>query len=100
MTCETCRDLLNEALNLACRSDQFEEQRRRQANLDASACAEEWLESGRFDAYVERHNLLNPHRKIAVKSMTMHLWVQDQYDKDLADWQIRARAHLMKGCAP
>jgi hypothetical protein len=28
----------------------------------------------------------------------MHLWLQDQYDKDLAGWQDRARAHLMKGC--
>jgi len=97
-TCETCRDLLNEALNLACRSDQFEEQRRRQDALDASKCAEEWLESGRFDAYVERYNLANPHRKMASKSLTLHLWVMDQYDKDLSDWQARARAHLMQGC--
>ena len=63
-TCETCRDLLNEALNLACRSDQFEEQRRRQAALEASSCAEEWLESGRFDAYVGRYYTLHTQRKI------------------------------------
>lgn len=98
MGCEKCRDLLNEALNLACRSDQFEEQRRRQANLDASSDAEAWLESGRFDAYVERHNLVSQHQRIAPKSLTVHLWVQDQYDKDLADWQGRARKHLMQGC--
>lgn len=97
-SCETCRDLLNEALNLACRSDQFEEQRRRQAALDASSDAEEWLESGRFDAYVERYNLTHPHQRMATESLTMHLWVQDQYDKDLADWQARARKHLMQGC--
>ncbi len=100
MTCETCRDLLNEALNLACRSDQFEEQRRRQAALEASSDAAAWLESGRFDEYVERFNLVHPHRPIATKSLTMHLWVLDQYDKDLADWQVRARTHLMQGCAP
>ena len=99
MTCETCRYLLNTALNLACRSDQFEEQRRRQSNLDASLCQDEWQESGRFDAYVERHNAHYPHAQIATKSMTMHLWVQDQYDKDLAQWQATARAHLLKGCS-
>ena len=97
MCCETCRDLLNTALNLACRSDQFAEQGRREATLANSGCPDEWQESGRFDAYVERHNQHYPHARIAPKSMTMHLWVQDQYDKDLAEWQAAARAHLMKG---
>ena len=100
MTCETCRDLLNEALNLACRSDQFEEQRRRQAALDASIDPEAWQKGGIFDAYVQRHNETFPHSQIAPKCLTMHLWVQDQYDKDLADWQARAREHLMKECHP
>ena len=96
MTCETCRDLLNEALNLACRSDQFEEQRRRQAALDVSIDPEAWQKGGLFDAYVAEHNEMFPHSQIAPKCLTMHLWVQDQYDKDLADWQARAREHLMK----
>jgi hypothetical protein len=100
MTCETCRDLLNEALNLACRSDQFEEHRRRQAMLDASSNSEEWLESGRFDAFLERYNLTHPHAQMATKSLTVHLWVQDQYDKDLHEWQQKARKHLTQGCQP
>ena len=100
MTCKTCRDLLNAALNLACRSDQFEEQGRREAALAASGSPDEWQQNGRFDAYVERHNAHYPHAKIATKSTTMHLWVQDQYDKDLAEWQATARAHLMKECPP
>lgn len=98
MTCETCRDLLNAALNLACRSDQFAEQDRRDAALSASKCPDEWEASGRFDAYVARHNYSYPYAMIAPKSLTMHLWVQDQYDKDLAEWQSAARAHLLKGC--
>lgn len=98
MTCATCRDLLNEALNLACRSDQFEEQRRRQATLDASIDPDEWQNSGRFDVYVERHNATFPDQRIAPKCATMHLWVQDQYDKDLAEWQRKARQHLTQGC--
>lgn len=97
MTCETCRDLLNEALNLSLRSDQFEEQDRRSAALAASVDGNEWLKSGQFDRYVERHNNHSPHSKIATKSMTLHLWVQDQYDRDLCDWQIRARKHLTEG---
>jgi hypothetical protein len=96
--CETCRNLLNEALNLACRSDQFEEQRRRQSMLDASIDGKAWVESKRFDAFIERHNIENPHARIATRSMTMHLWMQDQYDKDLASWQSRARRHLTRGC--
>lgn len=98
MSCDTCRDLLNEALNLAVRSDQFEEQRRRQGALDASLDPDEWQRGGTFDRYVERHNQIFPHAKIAPKCLTVHLWVQDQYDKDLMDWQDRARKHLMKGC--
>lgn len=96
--CEVCRDLLNEALNLAVRSDQFEEQRRRRAQLEASMDPDGWQESGQFDRFVERHNTLMPHQKIAERCATMHLWVQDQYDKDLADWQSRDRKHLMQGC--
>ena len=29
------------------------------------------------------------------KLSTIHLWVEDQYDKDLEDWQTRSRAFLM-----
>lgn len=97
--CDTCRELLNEALNLAVRSDQFEEQNRRRSTLAASVDAEEWEQSGMFARHVERHNIENPHIQIAPTCATMHLWVQDQYDKDLADWQTRSRAHLMQGCA-
>ena len=96
--CGACRDLLNEALNLAVRSDQFEEQNRRRAALAASVCAEEWEQSGQFARYVERYNIENPHKQIEATCLTMHLWVQDQYEKDLADWQARARRQLTQGC--
>lgn len=97
MTCATCLDLLNEALNLAARSDQIEEQRRREAQLAASMDPKAWQESGRFDAFVARHNETTPHRQIATNSATLHLWWLDQYDRDLADWQARARHHMMQG---
>jgi len=92
--CETCRDLLNEALNLAIRSEQFEEQHRRALTLAASLDPDAWQESGQFSKHVDRHNAVYPHAKIAPASATMHLWVQDQYDKDLASWTHRARAHM------
>lgn len=28
------------------------------------------------------------------RSMTPHVWVQQQYDDDLADWEARVRKHL------
>lgn len=31
------------------------------------------------------------------RSGTPHLWVQEQYDADLADWEKRARSFLMGG---
>lgn len=96
--CETCRELLNEALNLAVRSDQFEAQSRRRAALAASVDGSGWETSGRFADYVERHNISYPHSQIAVCGVTQHIWVQDQYDRDLFDWQEKARAHLMAGC--
>lgn len=98
MTCIRCKELLNEALNLACRSEQFEQQNRRQANLDASIDGDAWEKSGRFDQYVENYNEHHPQAMIATKSLTMHLWVQDQYDKDLLAWTNTARAHLLQGC--
>lgn len=97
-TCQTCKDLLNEALNLACRSEQFEQQNRRRVTLDASIDGDAWIKSGRFDGYVEYHNEHNPHALIATTSLTAHLWVQDQYDKDLTAWTKAARHHLMQGC--
>lgn len=94
MECGTCLDLLNEALNLAVRSERMEEQNRREAALDAASDPDAWQESGRFDQYVERHNIEYPDRQIAPRSMTMHLWVMDQYEKDLADWMKRAKTFL------
>ena len=92
--CDKCRELLNEAMNLAVRSEKFEEQLRREATLELSQDPERWQQSGMFDAYVESHNAEYPNSRIAPRSMTRHLWVQDQYDKDLASWRERTADHL------
>lgn len=33
-------------------------------------------------------------RVFETKCATPHLWVMDQYDKDLSDWEVRARKAL------
>ena len=98
--CDVCRELLNEALNLALRSEQFEQQSRRQAMLAASTDPEAWQQDGLFDRYVEDYNIRRPDAKIAPKCLTVHLWVQDQYDEDLTKWTERSRTHLTQGCTP
>lgn len=71
---------------------------RREATLSASGSPQEWLESGRFDRYVEGHNVNNPDMPIATKSWTIPLWLEEQYQHDLADWERKSRHHLMQGC--
>lgn len=95
--CATCRDLLSEGLNLCVRARQMDAMDRRKATIDAS-CDPEWVNSERFEAHVARNNIANPHQPIHTRSATVHLWVQDQYDRDLLDWEIKARQHL-SGCS-
>ncbi|WP_408914034.1 hypothetical protein [Brucella pseudogrignonensis] len=95
MGCTTCTELLNEALNLVVRARQMDAIDRRDAALKISKVPDEWVSSGRFDDYVERHNIENPHKPIASKSGTLHLWVLDQYERDLHSWEEKARKHLM-----
>jgi hypothetical protein len=66
--------------------------------LDASIDADAWQADGTFDRHVERNNVLYPHQPISTRSATIPLWVNDQYDKDLAIWEDKARRHLSKGC--
>jgi len=99
MTCETCLGLLNEALNLAVRARNMDAIDRRASTLAASDAYVEWQASGRFDRYVERYNTDpdNAHRPIDTQCVSIQLWVQDQYEKDLFSWEGRARDHLTQG---
>lgn len=93
---ERFRDLLSEGLDLCARARKMDAMDRRQATLAASCDPDAWQASGRFDTYVERHNVQNPDQPIATRSGTVPLWLNDQYDKDLADWEARARKALME----
>lgn len=96
-TCGTCLDLLNEALNLVVRARQMDAIDRRESMLACSVNPEGWQADGTFDRFVERYNLepTNAHRPIEPRCLTQQIWVIDQYEKDLHDWEGRARSHLM-----
>lgn len=91
------RALLDEALNLTVRGRRLDGIARRQNHLDASVNPEEWQASGRFDDFVARHNATRePWEQIEVRSLTPQLWTEDQFQRDLHDWETRARATLAK----
>lgn len=97
MACDTCRDLLSEALNLTMRGRNLDAIQRRADTLAASSDGEEWKASGQFDRYVERHNCTcDPWRRIETRSLTPQIWAEDQFQRDLHDWETRARKHMME----
>lgn len=98
MSCETCKLLLSEGLDLCVRARKMDAIDRRNATLAVSKHPKEWVEGGRFDEYVERHNLDRPDFPIATRSGTVALWVEEQYQTDLAEWERKSRQHLMQGC--
>ena len=98
MSCETCRELLAEGLDLCVRARQMDAQDRRNAHLAVSCDPEAWQADGTFDRHVARNNIENPDRPISTRSGTVHLWVEDQYQTDLAEWERKSRKHLMQGC--
>lgn len=101
MACETCRKLLSDGLDLCVRARGMDEMDRRENTLAISSEPEAWVEGGRFDEHVERHNASegNWYKQISPRSGTVPLWLNDQYQKDLAIWEEKSRSHLLKGCA-
>jgi len=98
MTCEACRTLLSEGLDLCVRARQMDSMDRREATLAASKCRDKWEGGGLFEEYVEQHNASfdNVHRPISTRSGTVPLWLNDQYERDLLDWETRSRKHLLE----
>ena len=68
---EECRTLLSDGLDLCVRARKLDE--------PTMALEAEWDK--------------NPHMS---RSATLPIWVQDQYDRDLADWETRARRVLAR----
>lgn len=92
---EKLEELLSEGLDLCVRARTMDQMDRRKSALGATEHAKEWQESGNFDRYVERHNIQHPGQQISTRSGTIPLWAQDQYEKDVADWEHRTRSFLL-----
>jgi hypothetical protein len=100
MAADELARLLSEGLDLCVRARRLDALDRRVATLDFSSDPIAWRASGSFDRHVAAHNEANPAQPIETRSLTPQLWVQDQYEKDLADWETRARGAMVRlGCA-
>lgn len=98
MSCDDCRALLSEGLDLCVRARAMDAQDRTAVAIGASSASKEWWDANRA-ARVQAHNEIFPDQPMSLRSATLPLWVQDQYEKDLAEWERRARRHLTQGCA-
>ena len=92
--------LLSEALDLCVRARDMEARERRGAALGASSAPDEWQASGSFDRHVTRNNIQHPDFPIHHSSATVPLWLEHQYQRDVSDWERRARSALMKEPTP
>lgn len=88
------RKLLSEGLDLCVRARTLDAMDRRTAALASSSDPDGWIESGRFDTFVERNNIRHPYQPISTRSATVALWLLEQYDQDLANWEARVRRAL------
>jgi hypothetical protein len=84
---DCCRKLLSEGLDLCVRARKLDAMVRTMAVQDHTPDLERMA---------ERWNAQLPDQPIMSRSATIPLWVQDQYETDLADWERRSRAHLMQ----
>lgn len=86
-----CRKLLSEGLDLCVRARKLDMQERTNVVAEISPGTD-------LARYAERHNAWddNAHRPVGTRSGTIPLWVHDQYERDLADWERRSRHHLMQ----
>ena len=93
---DLARDLLSQGLDLCVRARNLDAIDRRSAHLAVSVAPDQWVASGQFDRFVERSNAdpHNQHKQIHTRSGTIPLWVQDQYERDLAEWEAKARLFL------
>ena len=97
MTCETCRTILSEGLDLCVRARNMDAQDRTDAQIAISKAPKEWWDEN-LGRRAAAHNAVFPDQPMTTRSATLPLWVQDQYERDLADWERRARRHLTEGC--
>jgi hypothetical protein len=93
--CDDCATLLSEGLDLCERARKLDAQGRTNTAVAVSSAPKEWWAEN-MPKRAAMHNQMFPDQPMLTRSATIPLWVQDQYDKDLADWERRGRAHLQK----
>lgn len=87
LLCQDCISLMHEALNLTVRGRKLDMAHNRENTLAASSDPDAWKTDGTFDRYVERHNAeCEPWCEIEPRSLTVQLWAEDQFQRDLWDW--------------
>lgn len=96
---DPCRLLLSEGLDLCVRARAMDAQDRTNAQVEMSSASPDWWKTN-LVRRTDRHNALFPDQPMLPRSATIPLWVEDQYEKDLADWERRARAFLKGWTAP
>lgn len=94
--CEACQKLLSEGLDLCVRARKMDAQDRTDAQIAMSHAPKEWWDEN-LERRAARHNAMFPDQPMSSRSATLPLWVQDQYEKDLAEWERKARNHLLQG---
>lgn len=97
--CDDCATLLSQGLDLCVRARKLDAQERSNSAVRVSLDGKAWEASGLFGQFVESNNEHHPWREMAPRSATIPIWLQEQYDKDLVEWEQRSRHHLMQGCA-
>lgn len=94
---DCCTKLLSEGLDLCVRARKLDAIDRTGAQMALSEAPPEWWAEN-LSKRAARHNAMFPDQKMDARCGTVALWVLDQYEKDLADWERRTRQHLMQGC--
>ena len=87
---DCCKALLSEGLDLCVRARKLDAQER--TNIIAD------MATGEIDLprYAVRHNALFPDSPVTTRCGTPALWVLEQYERDLAEWEQKTRKHLSR----
>ena len=96
--CDDCAKLLSQGLDLCVRARDMDAKDRTAAAMRASSAPVEWWTMN-LSARAEAHNETFPDAPMSPRSATYPIWLEHQYQSDLADWERRSRHHLMQGCA-
>lgn len=91
--CDDCTVLLSEGLDLCVRARKMDAQDRTDAQIAISSAPKEWWDKN-LERRAAAHNAVFPDQPMTTRSATLPIWMHDQYEKDLADWERRARSHI------